>query len=73
MRCLVLPSQIIFSLLFFNSHDDEYRTLLPFIKEGLECGEKVVHTIDPERHDEHFERLARAGIDVVAARERSQF
>src|SRR5215831_6779258 len=32
---------------FFNSHDDEYRTLLPFIKEGLECGEKAVHTIDP--------------------------
>src|SRR5215510_8106906 len=58
---------------FFNSHDDEYRTVLPFIKEGLECGEKAVHTIDPERHDEHLERLARAGIDVVAARERSQF
>ena len=58
---------------FFNSHDDEYRTVLPFIKEGLECGEKAVYTIDPERHDEHLERLARAGIDVVAARERSQF
>jgi|SRR5215510_2829983 len=28
---------------FFNSHDDEYRVLLPFIKDGLECGEKTVH------------------------------
>ena len=58
---------------FFNSRDDEYRVLLPFAKDGLECGEKAVHTVDPERHDEHFERLARAGIDVVAARESSQF
>src|SRR5262245_11125578 len=58
---------------FFNSHDDEYRTLLPFIKEGLECGEKAVHTVDPERHHDHVDRLARAGIDVVAARETGQF
>ena len=29
---------------FFNSHDDEYRVLLPFIKDGLERGEKAVHT-----------------------------
>jgi hypothetical protein len=58
---------------FFNSHDDEYRVLLPFIKDGLECGEKAVHTIDPERHAEHLERLAQAGIDVVAARETGQF
>jgi len=28
---------------FFNSHDDEYRVLVPFIKDGLECGEKAVH------------------------------
>jgi len=27
---------------FFNSRDDEYRVLLPFIKDGLEVGEKVV-------------------------------
>jgi hypothetical protein len=32
---------------FFNSHDDEYRTLLPFIKDGLECGEKAFHTSIP--------------------------
>ena len=31
---------------FFNSRDDEYRILLPLIKDGLECGEKAVHTVD---------------------------
>ena len=30
---------------FFNNRDDEYRILLPLIKDGLECGEKV-HTVD---------------------------
>ena len=57
---------------FFNSRDDEYRVLLPFIKDGLEAGEKVVHTVDPQRRDEHFQRLASAGIDVAAARDSGQ-
>lgn len=47
---------------FFNSTEDAYRVLTPFIEEGLECGEKAVHTIDPHRRDEHMQRLALAGI-----------
>lgn len=38
--------------------------LLPFVKEGLESGEKAVHTVDPRRRDEHLQWLASAGIDV---------
>src|SRR5207247_5639153 len=57
---------------FFNSHDEEYRVLLPFIKDDREAGEKVVHTVDPQRRDEHFQRLAVAGIDVAAARDSGQ-
>jgi hypothetical protein len=51
---------------FFQSPDDEYGVLLPFIKEGLELGEKAVHTLDPQRMDEHRGRLASAGIEVAA-------
>ena len=51
---------------FFQSADDEYRVLLPFIKEGLELGEKAVHTIDPQGLDEHRLRLASAGIEAAA-------
>ena len=58
---------------FFNNHDDEYRVLLPFIKDGLECGEKVCHTVDPDRCDDHLRRLAAAGIDISATRECGQF
>jgi len=46
--------------------------LLPFIKDGLECGEKAVHSVDPQRRDEHLRQLASAGIDVAAARDSGQ-
>jgi hypothetical protein len=49
---------------FFSSAEEEYRTLLPFIREGLECNEKAVHTIDPHGGKAHTERLVAGGIDV---------
>src|SRR5258705_1387252 len=58
---------------FFHSSDEEYRVLLPFIKEGFECGEKAFHIVDPKLREEHLQRLASAGIDVVAAEQSSQF
>jgi hypothetical protein len=58
---------------FFHSHEEEYRVLLPFIQEGFARGEKAVHTVDPERRDDHLLRLASAGIDVTAIRQRGQF
>ena len=53
---------------FFHSPDEEYRVLLPFIKEGFERGEKAFHIVDPKLREEHLRRLASAGIDVAAAR-----
>ena len=58
---------------FFNTLDDEYRVLLPFIKDGLACGEKAFHIVDPRRRDEHRQRLAVAGIDVPALHRGGQF
>jgi hypothetical protein len=57
---------------FFINRDDEYRVLLPFIKEGLERAEKSVHTVDPQRRSEHIRRLASAGIDVETALQNGQ-
>jgi len=57
---------------FFHTRDEEYSLLLPFVKDGFESGEKVVHTIDPARRDDHVRRLAAAGIDVDGACERGQ-
>jgi hypothetical protein len=57
---------------FFNNRNDEYRVLLPFIKDGLECGEKAVHTVYPGRSDDHLQRLKVPGIEVDATREHRQ-
>jgi MEDS: MEthanogen/methylotroph, DcmR Sensory domain len=52
---------------FFNSDDEEYRVLLPFIKDGFECGDKAIHVVSPDRHSDHLKRLDAAGIDAQAA------
>jgi len=57
---------------FFNSDEEAYRVLLPFIKDGLECGDKAVHVINPGQSCSHLQRLTAAGIDPGAAQQRGQ-
>jgi hypothetical protein len=49
---------------FFRNAEEEYRFLLPFIKEGFDRGEKAFHAINPKLIGNHLERLRSAGIDV---------
>jgi hypothetical protein len=58
---------------FFHNPGEEYRILLPFIKEGFERGEKAFHIVDPKLRAEHGLRLTSAGIDVSAAEGSGQF
>jgi hypothetical protein len=58
---------------FFNSDEEEYRVLLPFIKGGFECGDKALHVVNPEQREDHLQRLAAAGIDTTAAEQSGQF
>ena len=57
---------------FFNSEEEEYRVLLPFIKNGFESGDKAVHVINPDQRHDHLHRLASAGIDVAQAEGKGQ-
>ena len=57
---------------FFNSDDEEYRVLLPFIKDGFERGDRAVHVVDPARRTDHLRRLEAAGIDWAAAQRTGQ-
>jgi MEDS: MEthanogen/methylotroph, DcmR Sensory domain len=57
---------------FFNSDEEEYRVLLPFIRDGFECGDKAVHVVSPERRLDHVRRLAAIGIDPTAAERSGQ-
>jgi hypothetical protein len=58
---------------FFNSADEEYRVMLPFIKDGFERGQRAFHIVDPALRAEHLRRLESAGIDVAAAQRSGQF
>ena len=57
---------------FFSSADEEYRVLMPFIKDGFACGHKAVHVVNPGRCDDHLERLTAAGIDTASTRRSGQ-
>lgn len=52
---------------FFHSKEEQYRVLMPFIKEGLERGDRAFHLVDPKHRPEHLKRLEQEGIDVAAA------
>jgi len=58
---------------FFNSADEGYRVLLPFIKDGFECGHKAVHVVNPDQRRDHLQRLTAIGIDATAAEQSGQF
>lgn len=49
---------------FFHSKEEEYKVLAPFIKEGLESGDRAVHIVDPGHREAHLERLEGEGVDV---------
>lgn len=57
---------------FFNTPRDEFRTLLPCIRDGLERGERAFHVLDLENRAPHLARLREAGIDVDAVQGRGQ-
>ncbi|MDB5389010.1 MAG: hypothetical protein JWM11_4656 [Planctomycetaceae bacterium] len=57
---------------FFNSSDEEYRVLLPFIKDGFESGHKAVHVLNPCRCLDHVQWLDAAGIDTTATQRSGQ-
>jgi len=58
---------------FFDSAEEEQLVMAPFIREGLERGERAVHIVDPEQRAEYVRRLEDEGIPVTAAEARGQF
>lgn len=52
---------------FFDSDEEEYRLLLPFVRDCLDCGEKCLHFVDPSREQDRLRRLAGGSIDTEKA------
>jgi MEDS: MEthanogen/methylotroph, DcmR Sensory domain len=57
---------------FFSSPHEEYDSLLPFVKDGLERGERAYQVLPSRYRDEYLEQLRSAGIDVAGAQRRRQ-
>ncbi|MBA4285080.1 MAG: hypothetical protein C0434_06065 [Xanthomonadaceae bacterium] len=58
---------------FYNSRDEAYRILLPFVKEGFACGDRAFHVVDPALRDDHLHRLQDAAIPTESAQRSGQF
>jgi hypothetical protein len=52
---------------FFHTRDEEYEIILPFVKDGLDVGDKNYQFVDRELRAERFERLKERGIDTASA------
>jgi hypothetical protein len=56
---------------FFASPDDEFQTLLPFIRDGVAAGDRLVRVI-PEDRQNDADRLRAGGVDVDTAQRNHQ-
>jgi hypothetical protein len=56
---------------FFDSPEDEYSMMFPFIREALERGERNISIVPRDRTD-YLERMRAAGIDVDRAQRTGQ-
>lgn len=58
---------------FFDSTAEEDRVMLPFVREGIERGEKAFHIIDPDERDAYLGRLEAGAVPVDETMESGQF
>lgn len=52
---------------FFHTHEEYYNVLVPFIKDGIEGGEKAFHILDACYHTDHVERIEKSGVNTAEA------
>ena len=49
---------------FFSSAAEEYDSLLPFICDGIKCGQRAYHVLPSQHREDHLNWLRNAGVDV---------
>jgi hypothetical protein len=58
---------------FVDSTDEAHRLMDPFVREGLERGEKALHFVDPVERENYVRHFQDIGLDMPALFERGQF
>ncbi|KAF2337004.1 MEDS domain-containing protein [Flavobacterium daemonense] len=51
---------------FFDSKEQQYEVIIPYIMEGLEGNDKVINILEGDRHGEHCRCLADNGVSITA-------
>jgi hypothetical protein len=57
---------------FFHDREEEYRLLLPFVREGFEQRDKIFQIVDARHREERLRRIGALGIDLAMAEESGQ-
>jgi hypothetical protein len=57
---------------FFHDREEEYRLLLPFVREGFAQQDRIFQIVDGRQREERLRRIGALGIDVAAAEESGQ-
>jgi MEDS: MEthanogen/methylotroph, DcmR Sensory domain len=52
---------------FFHTRDEEYQVLAPFVKDGLDTGDKNFQIVEKQHFGERLARLKESGIDTATA------
>ena len=61
------PSEGMHICAFFRTFAERYRVLMPFIREGMEQGDRAFHIVNPSLRGEHVQRIAEVGVDTTRA------
>jgi MEDS: MEthanogen/methylotroph, DcmR Sensory domain len=56
----------------FNACDDWSEIILPFVREGLQAGDKALHIVDGRRRAKYLDWLKHGGIDVAEAEDQGR-
>src|SRR5260221_5684627 len=67
-----LPDEGMHICTFFRSSAEKYHVLMPFIREGMEQGDRALHIVNPSLRSAHTQRIAEAGIDATRAEAEGQ-
>lgn len=51
---------------FFDSEEERYEIILPYLKEGLDNNEEVLDILESTSYSSHYQRLSKSGIPVDA-------
>jgi hypothetical protein len=52
---------------FFDTRDQQYELLVPYLLEGLQRGDRIFNILDSKRHAEDAARLESAGVPIRSA------